>query len=175
MARLRRGTADDLQLIYRMQDVPYRWKVFAGPLPEYREFRAAAEELLESGDAHLFIFEKSGESAGFTQLVRSEESWDIIVWGRWLNTLIYAGLAAAFDGVHLPAVVSEVRRDNARIIRAYQLFSIRKIGQATVPCRLGKFDDFRITDFFYYEMTDEEYRERLPVLRKHSLAMTFCF
>lgn len=169
----RPATIDDLETIYGMQNVPFREVVYAKYLPRFEYFRDDTIYNIQGGYEAYYMFEVDGRPDGFVQYIKGETSWNIIVWGKWLNTLIYLGLKTAYDDLGCPNVTSAIRQDNKRVLKAYQKFQIRRTGSEMVAYRKGSIFGFiAVANLIYYEMTREEFEERREFLASQSLPVT---
>lgn len=156
-----------------MQNVPFRDVVYANYLPRYSTFEENTRYAIKKGRELFYLFEVDGKPDGFVQYIKNQFDWNIIVWGKWLNTLIYLGLKTAYDDLGCPNVTSAIRQNNKRVCRAYDKFKIRKTGQEMVCYRQGGILGYIATaNLVYYEMTREEFEERREFLRSQSLDVT---
>lgn len=156
-----------------MQNVPFRDVVYANYLPRYPTFEENTRYAIKKGRELYYLFEVDGRPDGFVQYIKNQFDWNIIVWGKWLNTLIYLGLKTAYDDLGCPNVTSAIRQNNKRVCKAYDKFKIRKTGQEMVCYRQGSVLGYIATaNLIYYEMTREEFEDRREFLRSQSLEVT---
>ncbi|HEY7160097.1 MAG TPA: hypothetical protein VH815_02515, partial [Acidobacteriota bacterium] len=88
--KFRRATPDDYRLIYDMQNVPYRDQVIAKELPKtFEEFQEIVQSVVSNDTQRFFILERDGVVNGFSQFFMAERGCEILVWGRWLKTLMF--------------------------------------------------------------------------------------
>lgn len=172
---LRPATEADMPAIYKLQDIPFRDSVYANSLPKYEYFEESALQSIKAGYECYFMFELNGVADGFAQYVREGPvAWDIIVWGKWINTLIYASLKTGFDYLGIELVRSAVRVDNKRVIKAYEKFGIRKTGREMLMYRQGGLKGYLVTaNMDYFEMTPEEFHAMEEHLRTQSFEVIF--
>src|SRR5262245_26128679 len=103
-----------------MQNVPYRNQVFANELPKtFEEFEKIVSNAISEDKQRFFILEREGAVAGFSQFFMAERGCEIIVWGRWLKTLMFASLKVAFDVFSVDGIQACVRTENKRVNSAY--------------------------------------------------------
>lgn len=161
---------EELPMIHRMQDIPFRHVVYANNLPKLEDFVENETHAIQTGQEQYYLFEVDGRPDGFVQYLKREKDWSIIVWGKWLNTLIYLGLKTAYDDLGCPNVTSAVRDTNKRVTKAYEKFRIRRTGSEMTLYRPGGIFGYIATaNLIYYEMTREEFEERREFLRSQSL------
>lgn len=164
---------EELPLIHQMQDIPFRNVVYANNLPKLEYFLENETAAINAGRELYYFFEVDGKPDGFVQYVKNEKDWNIIVWGKWLNTLIYLGLKTAYDDLGCPNVTSAIKESNKRVRKAYQKFSIRRTGAEMTFFRPGGGKGYiTAANLIYYEMTREEFEERRELLRSQSLEVT---
>jgi hypothetical protein len=170
MYTYRKATEADLPVIYKMQDVPFRDRVYANYLPGYQEFYEFTARKMGTGEEVLYVLERDGSPDGFVEYIHTQERMDIIVWGKWIKTLMYVAMKVAFDQLGCAKVNSAVRTDNERVVRTYREYDIRKIGQEMFMYRQGSILGYlKTANFYYYEMTLEEFRAKEEQLRRQSL------
>ncbi len=175
MYTYRKATEADLPTIHHMQDVPFRDHVYANVLPDEAEFCQVGAHRMQSGEETFYMLEHDGAPEGFVHYIRPPGGHtDIIVWGRWIKTLMYAAMKVAFDQLGCDRVFAAVRQDNKRVIKIYRDYNIRKIGQEMTMYRpRGIFAGLTTAGFNYYEMTLEEFREKEEELRRQSVEIVF--
>lgn len=166
----RPASLEDLRIIHGMQDIPFRHIVYANNLPKLEDFVENETRAIQAGQEQYYMFDVDGRPDGFVQYVKHEMDWNIIVWGKWLNTLIYLGLKTAYDDLGCPKVTSAIRETNKRVCKAYEKFRIRRTGSEMTLYRPGGiFGYITSANLIYYEMTREEFEERREFLRSQSL------
>ena len=154
-----------------MQNIPFRSLVFANYLPDYDVFEKQALQAIQEGKEKLYILERDASMAGYGHFYMRDDICDIVVWGRWLKTLMFASLKVAFDILHVPAINSAVRHDNKRVINAYKHFDGRVIKRELAPFQQGEGIWKRITmvGLHIYELTSEEFRAKEEKFRAQSM------
>jgi hypothetical protein len=166
----RRAQLDDLRSIYDMQNIPFRDEVFANHLPSFEIFEASTRREMEEKKLNFFIMERDQVMAGYAQYGMREDVCDIIVWGRWLKTLMYASLKVAFDTFGVRAIYSAVRADNKRVINAYEYFSGRVVTREMHAFQQkGLFGRITMIGLLIYELTLEEFREKEEMFRQQAM------
>src|SRR5262245_292474 len=110
-----------------MQNVPYREQVFANDLPKFEDFSNITSTAISEDKQRFFVMERDGVVVGFSQFFMVERGCEIISWGRWLKTLMFASLKVAFDVFGLDAIQANVRTENKRVNSAYAYFSGRQV------------------------------------------------
>jgi hypothetical protein len=162
---------DEIRAVYNMQNIPFREEVFANHLPEFEVYEAITRRELQEGKQKLYIMERDNIMTGYAQFgLLTVDRCDIIVWGRWLKTLMYASLKVAFDTLGVQAIHSAVRKDNKRVVSTYEYFSGRVISKELHP--LQKRDFFRritMVGLLIYELTLEEFREKEEMFRNQAM------
>lgn len=162
---------DELRAVYDMQNIPFRSLVFANYLPEFDVFEKLTIDALREGKEKLYIMERDNSMAGYGHYYMHDDICDIVVWGRWLKTLMFASLKVAFDTLGVRAINSAVRHDNKRVINAYKHFDGRVIKRELLPFQQGQGIWSRITmvGLLIYELTNEEFRAKEEMFRKQSM------
>jgi RimJ/RimL family protein N-acetyltransferase len=116
--------------------------------------------------------QQDDKTVGFAQYVMTEKEGlaDVVVWGKWVNTLMYIAIKAGFEHLGLQVVRSAVRVDNKRVMKTYQRLGIRSTGRELTPVRTGGFlSAISMVGFQYFEMTREEFDLKSEELRQQSL------
>jgi hypothetical protein len=155
-----------------MQDIPFRDRVFIEPLLTRQEFVERCEKYFVEGLEHYFVQVAADSVVGFIRLLKKSE-WEALVWGKWLNTLMYACCVVAFDRIRLPALTFAVRDDNKRMIHLCQKFEFRRTGQEFITYRPSLFATIRTTNLTHFGLTAEEFQKRSEQMRKYSLLLNF--
>ena len=124
---IRVASGKDLPVIHRLQNIPLREQILNTPLPPYEQFFAETMSRLGSSE-HYFLHETDGQPAGFVQYTRTPETCEPTVWGRWLNTLVFACAKIAFDHLNVPKLNWSVRKANKRAVQCYDRFHFRRTG-----------------------------------------------
>jgi hypothetical protein len=169
---IRRADRADLNEIHRMQDLPFRDRVFIEPLLSRDEFVAQSERNVLAGLEHYYVQESEGAVVGFIRLLKKKE-WEALTWGKWLNTLLYACGIVAFHQLHLPKVTFAVRDDNKRVHHMYKKYQFRNLGQEFLCYRSSILGPLKTTNLTHYEITAEEFALKEELMRKHSLPLSF--
>jgi hypothetical protein len=169
---IRKADRSDLFAIHRMQDTPFRDRVFIDPLLPRKEFVERAESRIQKGLEHYFVQDSQGTIVGFIRFVM-KSNWHAFTWGKWLNTLVYASNVVAFNRLELPRLIFPVREDNKRLIHLYEKFEFRKVWQEFIFYRQTLLAPLRTTNVTYYDITHEEFAVRADEMLKHSLPLTF--
>ncbi len=169
--KFRRATLDDFRVIYDMQNVPYRDMVFANELPKtFEEFEKVVFTAISQDKQRFFIMERDGSVAGFSQFFMAEHGCEIIVWGRWLKTLMFASLKVAFDVFGVEGIQAGVRTENKRVNSAYAYFSGREVKRDLTAVReSGMWGRIKMVGYITYQLTREEFREKEEMFRQQSM------
>jgi len=169
--KFRRATPEDFRIIYDMQNVPYRDQVFANELPKtFEEFAEIVSAAISQDNQRFFILERDGAVAGFSQFFMAEHGCEIIVWGRWLKTLMFASLKVAFDVFGVEGIQSSVHTENKRVNSAYSFFSGREVKRELSAVRQGGlWGRIKMVGFITYQLTREEFREKEEMFRQQSM------
>jgi hypothetical protein len=169
---IRRADRADLNEIHKMQDLPFRDRVFIEPLPSRPEFVAQAERNMIEGLEHYYVQESEGSVVGFIRLLKKNK-WEALTWGKWLNTLLYACGIVSFRQLQLPCVIFAVRDDNKRVHHMYKKYDFRNVGQEFLCYRSSILSPIKTTNLTHYEITAEEFELKEEQMRKHSLPLSF--
>jgi RimJ/RimL family protein N-acetyltransferase len=168
--RFRRATPEDFRLIYDMQNVPYRDQVFATDLPKFEDFVKNTSTVISEDKQRFFIMERDGTVVGFSQFFMAEHGCEIIVWGRWLKTLMFASLKTAFDVFGVEGIQANVRTENKRVNSAYAYFSGREVKRELQAIQKGGiFGRIAMVGHITYQLTREEFREKEEMFRQQSM------
>jgi RimJ/RimL family protein N-acetyltransferase len=169
--KFRRATHDDFRVIYDMQNVPYRDQVFANELPKtFEEFEEVVSTVISQDKQRFFILERDGSVAGFSQFFMAERGCEIIVWGRWLKTLMFASLKVAFDVFGVEGIQACVRTENKRVNNAYAYFSGREVKRELTAIRQsGMWGKIKMVGHITYHLTREEFREKEEMFRQQAM------
>lgn len=169
--KFRRATHDDFRVIYDMQNVPYRDQIFANELPKtFEEFERITASVISEDKQRFFILERDGAIAGFSQFFMGERGCEIIVWGRWLKTLMFASLRVAFDVFGVEGIQACVRTENKRVNNAYAYFSGREVKRELTAVRQGgMWGRIKMVGHITYQLTKEEFREKEEMFRQQSM------
>lgn len=169
--KFRRATTDDLRVIYDMQNVPYRDQVFANELPKtFEEFLEIVSTVISQDKQRFFIMERDGAAAGFSQFFMAERGCEIIVWGRWLKTLMFASLKVAFDVFGVDGIQACVRTENKRVNSTYAYFSGREVTRELFAVRQGgMWGRIKMVGHITYHLSREEFREKEEMFRQQSM------
>jgi hypothetical protein len=164
---VRAAFIEDLPVIHRMQDIPLRERIMIHPLPAPGEFLARAAVELAAGRESYCLMESGGDPAGFIWIRRPAETCEI--WGRHLHTLFHACAWIAFEHLGMRRLCWNVRESNRRMIRVCERFRVRRTsGENRFVISRG-FSFVAAGPVFDYEFLPDEFRERLPIIRRHSL------
>lgn len=170
VCRFRPALLEELRIVYDMQNVPYREQVFAADLPPFEEFESSLTEAIAGGTQKLYLLERDNVIAGYSQFFIVEKGCEIVVWGRWLKTLMFASLKVAFDDLGLEGIQSYVRRDNKRVMSAYTHFSGRAVRRELTAIRKGGLlGRIAMVGHVIYQMTCEEFWEKEHLFREQSM------
>lgn len=169
---IRRADRADLHQIHRIQDIPFRDRVFTMPLLRRDEFVQRAERNMIDGLEHYYVHEAEGTVVGFIWLLKRQE-WEALTWGKWLNTLLYACGVVAFRKLHLPGLVFSVLDDNKRVRHLYENYRFRNIGQEFYFYRDSQFGRLKTANLTHYKVTPEDLDRLEDQLRKRSLPLSF--
>ena len=167
MFTLRPAGTSDPGAIYRFLNTPVREKLLAEPLPEEGKFLLQSARNHESGRERYYILEQDGSMEGIIRIITPEQSCEI--WGRALRTLFYHCGRIAFEELGMPRLRWYVRWNNRRMIRTCELFHIRRTGEAPFCNITENFSFVAIGSISYYELTPEEFRERVELMRRCAL------
>jgi RimJ/RimL family protein N-acetyltransferase len=169
---IRKAELKDLQEIYRIQDVSFRDHVFIEPLESMDEFIRDTKRRMEADGEFYYVQEFEGSIVGFIRLLKKND-WEVLTWGKWLNTLLYATGIVAFEKMGLPKVIFAVRFDNKRVVHLYKKHNFRNVGQDFVCYRPNILAPIRTTNVTLYEITAEEFWEKAEDMKKNSLPLKF--
>ena len=172
MNTIRRAEITDLPEIHRIQDVPILDRVFIEPLYSKEEFIQDTVARMNNGAEFYYVQESEGSIVGFIRFFQKKD-WEVLTWGKWLNTLLYATGIVAFEKLKLPKVVFAVRHDNKRVIHLYKKHNFRNVGQDFVCYRKNFLAPLQTTNVTQYEITAEEFWEKAEDMRKNSLPLLF--
>jgi RimJ/RimL family protein N-acetyltransferase len=169
--KFRRAKPEDFRVIYDMQNVPYRDQVFANVLPKnFEDFEKIVTTAISEDKQRFFIMERDEVVSGFSQFFMAEHGCEIIVWGRWLKTLMFASLKVAFDVFGVDAIQACVRTENKRVHSAYAYFSGREVKRELTAVRQkGLWGRITMVGHITYQLTREEFREKEEMFRKQSM------
>lgn len=173
MKIFRPALRSDLQTVHALQNVPYRDRVYALPLPPYENFQEETLEKLKNQEKFLYVLEEDQIPIGYTEYFKSPKGWDLIFWGKWLNTLAYASVKVAFEDLRLPKLSGVVRQENKRTIRILEKFDIRRVRKDYHLYYKPVIFGLASTYLYYYEITPEEFQERSGLMRQQSLGVIF--
>ena len=173
MLKFHPASRSDLVAIYHLQNKPFRDRVFANRLPVLERFLQEATTRLEKGEEQYYILEEDKSPIGFTQYLKTAEEWDVIYWGKWINTLTYASFKVAFEDLGLKKLRGAVRDTNKRMLRIHERLGIRRIGRESLLYMRELFGGVAVAHFIYFEITAEEFLQKRSMLRKHSLEIVF--
>jgi hypothetical protein len=167
----RRATPQDYRVIYDMQNVPYRDQVIAKELPKtFEEFEEILTSVVSEDTQRFFIMERDGSVVGFSQFFMADRGCEILVWGRWLKTLMFASLKVAFDIFNVEGIQACVRTENKRVNNTYAYFSGREVKrELTAVWQPGLFGRIKMVGHITYHLSREEYREKEEMFRQQSM------
>jgi|GEM_PF-4835236 len=169
---IRKAETSDLSVIHRLQNNEFRERVFLQPLGSEAEFIATSEQRIRDGFEHYYVQESEGSIVGFIYFLNRTD-WEVVTWGKWLNTLLYATGIVSFEKLHLPKVIFSVRTDNKRVLHFYKQHRFRNVGQEFICYRSNILGPVKTANLTQYEITDEEFWERAEAMRKNSLQLNF--
>ena len=168
--KFRRAKPEDLRLIYDIQNVPYREEVIANDLPKFEDFERITSKAMTEDMQRFFIMERDGAVVGFSQFFMADRGCEIIVWGRWLKTLMFASLKVAFDVFEVEAIQSNVRTENKRVNSAYSYFAGREVKRELLAFRKGGvLGKIVMVGHITYQMTRDEFHEKEDMFRQQSM------
>lgn len=169
--KFRRATPDDYRVIYDMQNVPYRDQVISRELPKtFEEFEEIVTTVVSNGTQRFYIMERDGVTIGFSQFFMAEHGCEIITWGRWLKTLMFASLKVAFDVFGVEGIQACVRTENKRVNNTYAYFSGREVKREIMAVREGgMWGRIKMVGHITYILTREEFREKEEMFRQQSM------
>jgi hypothetical protein len=169
--KFRRATPDDFRVIYDMQNVPYRDQVISKELPKtFEEFEQIVASAISNDTQRFFVLERDGVITGFSQFFMSEHGCEILVWGRWLKTLMFASLKVAFDVFGVLGIQACVRTENKRVNSTYAYFSGREVKrELTAVWEPGMFGRIKMVGHIIYHLSLEEFREKEEMFRQQSM------
>lgn len=163
---------EDLPSIYQLQNIPFREMAYANTIAKLEDFIEHESEAMKTRSEIYYIFEVQGKPAGFIQYIKNENDWATIIWGKWLNTLIYLAFKIAYDDLGCPKLTFAIKETNKRIRKACEKFSLRRTGAELTFFRGGGKGYITSANLIYYELTREEFDERRELLRSQSLDVT---
>ncbi len=170
ICRFRPARLEEIRVVYDMQNVPYREKVFANDLPPFESFESSMAAAITEGNQKLYVLERDNVIVGYSQFFIAEKGCEIVVWGRWLKTLMFASLKVAFDVLGVDGIQSYVRRDNKRVMSAYTHFNGRAVRRELTAIRKGGLlGRIAMVGHVIYQMTCEEFREKEHLFREQSM------
>ena len=172
MNTIRKAELSDLSEIYRIQNVPFRDHVFIEPLYSLEEFIQDTKKRMQVNGEYYYVQESEGSIEGFIRLLQKGH-WEVLTWGKWLNTLLYATGIVSFEKIGLPKVIFAVRFDNKRVVHLYKKHNFRNIGQDFVCYRPSILAPIRTANVTQYEITAEEFWEKAEEMKKNSLPLKF--
>ena len=172
MNTIRKATLSDLPEIYRIQNVPFRDHVFIEPLYSKEEFIQETLARMEHGVESYYVQESEDSIVGFIRFFQKQD-WEVLTWGKWLNTLLYATGIVAFEKLNLPKVIFAIRLDNKRVLHLYKKHEFRNVGQDFVCYRPNILASIRTTNVTLYEITAEEFWAKAEDMKKNSLPLKF--
>jgi hypothetical protein len=169
--KFRRATPEDFRVIYDMQNVPYRDQIFANELPKtFEEFEQTVSTVISEDKQRFFIMERDGVVVGFSQFFMVDRGCEIIVWGRWLKTLMFASLKVAFDVFGLDGIQACVRTENKRVNSTYAYFSGREVKRELFAIRQsGMWGRIKMVGHITYHLSRDEFREKEEMFRQQSM------
>lgn len=170
---LRPATLADLPALYRLQDTPYREKVFTEPLPPLERFIQETEERMHAGREYYFVFEQDSAPVGFIEYRSPEETTSI--WGKWLSTLCYACAVIAFEDLKFSKLVWYTRATNKPMLRTCDKMRFRRTGERTVCYIADLFAFIAIGKIILFELTSEEYNINREWMRSLALPLDIRF
>jgi hypothetical protein len=172
MNTIRKADISDLPEIYRIQDVPFRDTVFIEPLYSLEEFLRDTKGRIQANAECYYVQESEGSMVGFIRFFQKKD-WEVLTWGKWLNTLLYATGIVSFEKMRLPKVIFAVRFDNKRVVHLYKKHNFRNVAQDFVCYRPSILAPIRTTNVTQYEITAEEFWEKAEDMKKNSLPLKF--
>jgi hypothetical protein len=171
MWTLREATLPDYQTIYDFQNVPLRQDVLADELPSASQYLIDRQNALEAGTEKYFMLENSGVPAGFIGYTRMGEFWHVLLWGRWLKTLIHCCGLSAFDYLKWPRLVWAIRETNLSWIKVCEKYPFELAGERSVYVTSDKPPYLSIAKLNYYTITAETFFEKREFFVKNSHAV----
>jgi RimJ/RimL family protein N-acetyltransferase len=155
MVVVRPATLADLPVIHKLQNTPYREKVFTEPLPPLERFIQESEERMNAGKQYYFVFEQDSAPLGFIEYRHPEETTSI--WGKWLSTLCYACAVLAFDDLNFSKLIWYTRATNKPMLRTCDKMKFRRTGETSVCYIADLFAFVAIGKLTLFELTSEEF------------------
>lgn len=169
---IRKAEHSDLAEIYRIQDISFRDQVYIQPLLPLNEFIETTEQRIRDDLEHYYIQESEGSIVGFIHLFKKSD-WEVLTWGKWLNTLLYATGIVSFEKLNLPKVIFGVRDDNKRVVHLYKKHQFRNVGKEFICYRPNILAPLKTTNLTHYEITAEEFWQKAEDMLKNSLPLSF--
>lgn len=173
MYTVRAASVSDLSNIFTFQNTDYRERVLARPLPPHEEYLVETAKKLEEQSEDIFLLEKNGAIEGIVDFTKSDGSWHPTFWSRWLNTLVYVCCEAAFEIRHWARINWYVRHNNKRMYQICERCGFRKTGEGAFCNITSGFQFVAIGKVTYFELTAEEYRQKVNWIREQSLPVSF--
>ena len=169
---LRPASLGDIPVIHRLQNIPYREKVFIEPLPALEEFLRISEEKMH-GEQFYYMFEQDSAPLGFIEYRQKHETTSI--WGRWLNTLVYGCAVLAFDDLQLSKLNWYTRAINKPMIKTCEKMKFRKTGEKDICNITQGFSFIAIGKLIFYELTAEEFHANRHRMKELALPVEIRF
>lgn len=168
MWTLREAAVADYQTIYNFQNVPMRQEVLADELPPFEEYSALRKRNLEAGTERYFMLENSQVPAGFIGYTNISDFWHVLLWGRWLKTLIHCCGLSAFDYLRWPRLVWTIRQTNLSWIKVCEKYPFRLLGENSFLATSDKPPYISVATLNYYDITAESFFENREFFVKNS-------
>lgn len=170
---LRPASVSELCVIYHLQNIPYREKVFIEPLPSLEAFVRASEVKMNAGEQFFYMFEQDSAPLGFIEYQKSHQTTSI--WGRWLNTLAYGCAVLAFEDLKLTRLNWYTRAINKAMIRTCEKMKFRRTGEKDICNITQGFSFIAIGKLFFYELTAEEFNAHCAWMKELALPVDIRF
>ena len=173
MWSVRPADVSDLPVIYELQNSTFRSQVFDSELPSQEQFIEEKQAALAAGDEKLYVLQKDWNTVGFISFGKESNFWNVTIWGTWLKTLVYAAGMCVFRHLNSPRLIFCIRDTNKRMIKLCNEYEFRLIGHDS---RFVTFPDppyVGIAQFSYFDITAEEFDQRVQKMRERSLPLQF--
>jgi hypothetical protein len=165
------ATVSELEIIYNLQNIPFRFEALGAELPAYPQFLAEQTKGMDAGIEKYFLLNENEKPAGFVHLTLVSEFWHATLWGPWLKTLVYCAGLSAFVFLKVPRLVWNVRQNNKRMVKVCEKYPFRFLGENNVFVLLNEAPYVGIDKVNYYEITSERFFETEDFFRKNSFPL----
>lgn len=173
MIVVRPATVSELPIIHRLQDIPYREKVFAEPLPPLEAFVEESAARMSEEREFYYLVEQESTPLGFIEYRSPEQTTSI--WGKWLSTLCYACAVLAFEDLKFSNLIWYTRAINKPMLRTCDKMKFRKTGEKSV-CRISEgFAFIAIGKLVLFELTPAEFYKNCEWMKALSMPVELRF